>query len=1146
MPALGRRQAGTHSPPSGCDTACTNMPEDITRLRGAIAALEAQRDTLGADLVELALAPLRERLAQAQNGAPAQQLRQVSVLFTDVVGSTALSQALGPEQIAAVLDGALARFTRIVEQHGGCTLQYAGDSLLAAFGTPVAHEDDAPCAVRAALHILADAREQEVALQQRHGLQGFGVRAGIATGSVLLGGGVDGEHSIRGMTVNLAARMEQSAPPGMLRICPDTRRLVRGLFDLVEQPPLQVKGRDEPILTWLVQAAALEAGVAFAGRAARGVGGLATALVGRDTELALLRESHARWCAQAAPGVAVHVVLGDAGLGKSRLVAEFRAWTLAQGHGAQWLDAQAGERAQGRPYGLLRQLFTRRLRLLDSDAAASARDKWLNAMTDLLPSRSDAAVLGHLLGLDFSAHDEVAPLLAESRQLRDRAFFHASQALRRLAAQGPPLLALLEDLHWADAGTLDFIEHLQTERADVPLLLLATARPTLEEQRPGWSVAMGRRCIELAPLSDAVAHQLASLLLAGLVDNPDRLTEHLTLGAAGNPFFMEELVNMLMDRGVIVAEDDAAGLAEEGSAATPSRWRLRPDRLDKAGLPSTLAGVLQARLDDLPGEEAHALQLAAIVGPVFWDDALLALQTPGRSGPLPLLMLAQRQLIVERASSSLEGRREFAFRHHLLHQVCYERVLQRVKQPAHARVARWLESLPGDRPHELIAEHHERGGQAESARDAWQQAAERAQARYANTLALAHAERALQLTCAQDLARRYELTLLQARVLALVGEPARLQSTLDTLDELAEALDDDTRRSQAGERRASFLIEAGDAQAVLRIAEHATRRAPAQAPPAPHTALWAGKVTMQALHLMGRYAEAQRQAEQTLALARQIGDRRTEGVQLNGLGVLAADHGDIAGSIAWYTQALACHRETGNHGHEAGVLCNLGYAELGLGAYDAAAERLLASRALFANVGQRRSEGVVLINLALVDLNTGQPQKALDHALEALPLLTASGSRGSEAAALRVRGQARSALGQAQAAFDDLASALELFTELRMPHLALEVRACLAPAAWALGRQALAIAHAVAVRDPLMAGEQFNGAEEPVRMCLDCWRVLHDAGDASAAATLGSAHALLMRRAERIADPLQRASFLQRVPPHRALLQAWASGRAAD
>ncbi len=1105
------------------------MPDDITRLRQAIAALDAQRATLGEDIVALAVAPLRERLARLQDQPPAQQLRQVSVLFTDVVGSTSLSQHLGPEDISAVMDGALASFARIVEAQGGIALQYAGDSMLAVFGTPLAREDDAQRAVHAALSILAAAREQSAAVQQRHGFEGFGVRAGIATGGVLLGGGIDGEHSIRGMTVNLAARMEQTAPPGALRICPDTRRLVRGLFAMTEQAPLQVKGRDEAIATWLVSGATSSAAL----QATRGVAGLATPLVGREAPWRALQDAYHAWCASTRPGLSLLMVLGDAGLGKSRLTAEFRTWTLAQSGGAQWLDAQAHEAGQGRPYGLLRQLFTRRLQVLDSDTAGNARDKWLQAMATLLHSPGDAAVLGHLLGLDFSSHAELGPLLGEGKQLRDRAFFHASQALRHIAAHGPPLLAWLDDLHWADAGTLEFIDYLRAECAALPLLLLATARPVFDELHTGWIAAACQLRIDLPPLDEAAGAALANLLLARLDSIPRSLREHLTLGAAGNPFFMEELVNMLIDRGVIVPDGDCDG-GMPTLRPGPAPWRLHLERLGTAALPVTLTGVLQARLDALPADEAQVLQLAAIVGTVFWDDALHALGSPR---PLPLSNLLRRQLIVEHATSSLEGRHEFAFRHHLLHQVCSQRVLQRVKQAAHARAAQWLETLPGQRHCALIAEHHEQGGQLQLARDAWQQAAEQAQARYANAQALAHAARALQLTAPHDGARRFELCLLRARVLALVGEPALLQTELDALDQLSEALNDDALRSQAAERRACYLQESSDAESVLHMAERALRLAPAHAP---HLKVWAGKVVVAALHLLGQHTQAQQRAEQTLALARQIGERRVEGVLLNALGVLASDRGDIASSMAWYTQALACHHETGNRGHEAGVLSNLGYAQLGMGAYSAASERFVAARALFVQIGQREKEGVVLINLALVALNTGQPEQAIARVHEALPLLTASGSRWAAAAALRVLGQAELALGRPQAAGDHLAQALASFTELHMPHLALEVRASLAQAALAVGDRAAALAQALAVSEHLNGGAEFDGTEEPLRLCLDCWQVLDALGDASAAATLASAQTLLRKRAERIADPQRRESFLQQVPYHRRLLQAGA------
>ncbi len=218
------------------------MDDLRTRIEQAMAALEAQRAAMGDELAALALAPLKAKLVTLEEDAADRQLRHATVLFTDIVGSTSLSESLDPEDIAEVMDGALARFTALVEQQQGRVLQYAGDSILALFGAATSREDDAERAVRAGLAILDEGRARAIAVQARHGSVGFNVRVGIHTGDVLVGGGVDGENSVRGQTVNIAARMEQTAPPGALRISQDTYRHVRGKFRLQEQPPLQVKG----------------------------------------------------------------------------------------------------------------------------------------------------------------------------------------------------------------------------------------------------------------------------------------------------------------------------------------------------------------------------------------------------------------------------------------------------------------------------------------------------------------------------------------------------------------------------------------------------------------------------------------------------------------------------------------------------------------------------------------------------------------------------------------------------------------------------------------------------------------------------------------------------------------------------------------
>ena len=300
------------------------MQDTRQQLEIAIAALEAQRASLGDAVVDAVLGPMREQLARLQsasnqavattNTPPAQKLKQVSVLFLDIVGSTNLSQHLDPEDVYALVDGVLERCTRVVHSHGGRVLQYAGDNLLAAFGADQAQEDDAERAVHCGLVLLEEGRAYEQRVQQKHGHAGCNLRVGIHTGPVLLGGGVDDEGSIRGLTVNIAARMEQTAPPGGLRISYDTWLPVPGVFDVLAQPPLQVKGRDEPLVTYLVQRAKPRAFRI----AARGIEDVATPLVGRDAEMgqlvALLHATTTDRTLHAA------TIVGDPGLGKSRLM----------------------------------------------------------------------------------------------------------------------------------------------------------------------------------------------------------------------------------------------------------------------------------------------------------------------------------------------------------------------------------------------------------------------------------------------------------------------------------------------------------------------------------------------------------------------------------------------------------------------------------------------------------------------------------------------------------------------------------------------------------------------------------------------------------------------------------------------------------
>ena len=342
--------------------------------------------------------------AHAAAAEPTQTLRQVSILFLDVVGSTTLSQHLDPEAISAVMDDALSRAAAVVESHRGKVLQYAGDNLLAAFGADEAREDDPERAIHCGLALLALGKALSAEVLSAHEHSGFDVRIGVHTGAVLLGGGVDADGTIRGIAVNIAARMEQAAPAGALRISHDTYAQVRGLFEVEAQEQLAVKGIDRTIQSYLVARAKprrFRIG-------ARGIEGVSTRMIGRDAELECLQDAFRQvFTERKLAGV---TVVADAGVGKSRLLYEFEAWSEARPEPFYLFRGRATPQTQGQPFGLLRNILAWRFEIADDDSIESARGKIEQIIIPLFlvdegPDRAEshAHLLGHLIGIAW--HD---------------------------------------------------------------------------------------------------------------------------------------------------------------------------------------------------------------------------------------------------------------------------------------------------------------------------------------------------------------------------------------------------------------------------------------------------------------------------------------------------------------------------------------------------------------------------------------------------------------------------------------------------------------------------------------------------------------------------------------------------------------------
>ena len=1103
------------------------MDDSLEQLEAAIGAIEAQRTVLGDAVAEMALGPLRAKLAalQSRSRQGEQRLKSATVLFTDIVGSTALGEQLDPEDIHAIMDGALERLTTIIEHHGGRVLQYTGDGLLAVFGADQAREDDPERAVRAGLGLLEAAQAQAEEVQRRHGLAGFKLRVGVNTGAVLLGGGIDAEGSVRGTTVNIAARMEQTAPPGGLRISHDTYRNVRGVFDVSAEPPILVKGITEPVRSYLVERAKPRAFRI----ASRGVEGVETRMVGRDAELARLSDAYETALEDRC--LAFVTLVGDSGLGKSRLLYEFDHWLALRPETTWIFHGRAQPHANNRPYGLWRDLLAWQFEILDSDSQAIAKAKLARGFGAPFGERSDeqTALIGQLIGLDYSASPHIAGIAQDARQIRDRAFHAGAQFFRLLHQNaGAALLFLLDDLHWADDGSLDFINHLAQSCRDLPVMMLCLTRPTLYERRPLWGSGQGyQERINLAPLSKRNSRELVDALLSRLDHVPSALRELLTSSAEGNPYFVEELVGMLIDDGVIITGAE--------------QWRIEADKLLGVHVPPTLAGVLQARIDGLPPKEKTALQQASVIGHVFWDEALERI-APKATEALDGLM--RRELAHGRETSAFEGAHEFVFKHHVLHQVTYESVLKRDKREQHRLTAEWLVERSGERAseyHGLIGDHYERAGDHANAARYLRQAGEDAAKGYANEAALDYLGRSLALTPDSAPETRFELLLTRIAVLSNIGRRGEQAADVASLEHLAEALDDDARRARAAGWRSSHALVTGDYPGAAAAAAQAV--AWADAAGVPGAALSARMNWARALQFQGDYA-GQAQIEQALALARGVGDRKAESAALNQLGIAAVQSGRYGVARQYYEQTLQLARTAGDRAFESVMLNNLGDIERYLGNYAAALEFLQGGLRVCREIGQRMSEPYLLCNLAHVACVRGDQAESLGWAEQAATIARQVKDRDLEASILCSQGDARIALAQRDEAVAAYRESLAIFREIGRPTMQPEPLAGLARVALAGGELEQAQAHVAEIVAHFDAGGSVDGTEDPLWIYFTCHQVMAAAGAPRALEFLTRAHTLLMQRAEPLGDT-EREAFLGNVPSHRAIIAAWAAAQSA-
>jgi len=920
--ALACLQCGTELPPQArfcfaCGTQVSEPTLDALREPGSAALSRALERLLPKGYAERFL---------AERGKVGKERRMVTILFSDVKGSTQMAENLDPEEWVEVMEGAFDVLIEPIYRYEGTLARLMGDAILAFFGAPIAHEDDPERACRAALEIIEGAQKYAAWLEEERGIPGFNVRVGINTGLVVVGevgSDLRVEYTAMGDAVNLAARMEQAAPVGGILISHDTYRHVRGVFDVRPQEPLTVKGKAEPVQTYIVERAKPRA---FR-MARRGVEGIETRMVGRDAELLMLQDTFRDAMEDAETRVVT--VVGEAGVGKSRLLYEFENWIELLPDRIYYFKGRAAPEMQAIPYGIIRDLFAYRFDIRESDSAATVLDKFRTGMAGILDA-DRADLVGHLMGFDFSVSTAVRNLLG-SPSFKELAIAYLTNYLRAIAGQ--PTVIFLEDAHWADDSSLDLLDHLVTEIPDARLLVVCLTRPLLFERRPNWGdpltspldsardkLRAGVRetyaRLDLKPLSRRASRALVSEILQKVDQVPEDLRDLVVDSAEGNPFYVEELVKMLIEDGVI----------QRGK----KRWRVELDRLADVRVPPTLTGVLQARLDSLPREEKEVLQRASVVGRLFWDAAVAELAANDadrldKNEIAPLLDAVRgRELVFRRERSAFEGAEEYIFKHAVLRDVTYETVLLKLRRLYHAQVAKWLETNAGERLGEylsLIAGHYELAGEQAKAADYLQRSGEELYKVSAFRDAIGAFERALTMLPEGDVVSRAAL--------------------LVKLGAAYERVGDFLTATQHLEQGLTLAREAGD----------------------PQTEVAALNKLGEVAWLQGAYEAAARHVERGLALARERDDRGGTALALWSLGYLAWRRGDFEAADSYLEESLAIYRELGDRLGIADVLTALGVAAQLRREREKAWRYLEKSLAIFKEIGDRRGVAGCLINL---------------------------------------------------------------------------------------------------------------------------------------------------------------------------------------
>ena len=980
-------------------------------------------------------ASLAEQINATSIQAPSER-REVTVIFLDVTNFTLAAHHMDSEDAFLLIDEAMRLLVQVIYTYEGTVDKFTGDGLMALFGAPLAHENDPERAVRAALEMQTVLQPVQARVKQNHGVD-FQVRIGINTGLVVagkLGSDLHMEYTVIGDTVNMAARLETAAPPGIILVSQATYARTRPLFRYEVLAPLTVKGISQPVQAYRPLGLLEKPGQS------RGLPGLHVPMVGRHDALARLQNALVEARQQQQPRLAL--ITGEAGLGKSRLVREFRV-SLAP-PGVSVYEGSCLAYARSTPLWLVGSLLRNILQLQEANPAPIQRARLQTYLSQRSIDHDVPPYLLHLLGLGQTDLEAEARLRLLDESMLQRQTHTALRQVILAEAHLAPTVLILEDLHWVDPASRDFVEYLIQAIDDVPLVLVLISR---EGDTAAQALLASIRQnsvrlvdIQLQPLSEAEVQLLVKQLLPQTTEQAQALKARIAERAEGNPFYAEEIIRMLIDQGGLTGQDG-------GWQVTPRAHELVRQ------VPGTLQGLILARFDRLPDTLRRTLQEAAVLGRSFPLSLFRKV-----SGATPeavaenLVELEQRQFL---ASSPFESEQGYTFHHALIQEAVYETLLKRDRREIHERTARAIESAafwPPDEQAEVLAFHYAESPHPLKAVPYLVTAAENAARRFAHEIVIQHYRRALSLMQDQpagesgqarmDLDQSLKSARIRIRLgqaLKFVGEFSQANQVLaealqllrnsgakpnflvsllaEGLRELADvrlregALDEAMNHleeafqtlKQADEQQDSVLSRSlldrmawvrfrqGNLQEAFELAQWAAMVTDLEPAEDPATLASLFNTLGGVLWQQGNQSEAIAHVERSLELYKSLGYSWGMAIAYTNLGVLYYARGKWPQAVESFERAYILQRENGCLPGQAVPLKNLGLLHLAMGNHTQAQKDLGASLEISRRLGDDFGTVCAQIGITLLAVTQGNFYDATRYLEAAMGLLAAAG-----------------------------------------------------------------------------------------------------------------------------------------------------------